>query len=101
MLGKKREPHQSLLPKKSHRKRASLIPITKYLSISPQGEFRTSPLVFAFVLGLGDYDEQLSGSTVYGFQTPKRRGALAQAGELTFVNIDDIYKTIPATKDSI
>jgi len=32
-------------------------------------------------VGLGDCDTPVSGSTVYGFQTPKRRGALAQAGE--------------------
>ena len=32
-------------------------------------------------VGLGDCDTPVSGSTVYGFQTPKRHGALAQAGE--------------------
>ncbi|CAH3193494.1 unnamed protein product, partial [Porites evermanni] len=37
-------------------------------------------------LGLGDCDTPVSGSTVYGFQTPKRRGALAQAASSAIHN---------------
>ncbi|CAH3177796.1 unnamed protein product [Porites lobata] len=35
---------------------------------------------------LGDCDTPVSGSTVYGFQTPKRRGALAQAASSAIHN---------------
>lgn len=42
----------------------------------------TSHLVLPKNTGLASSNSTVSGSVVYGFQTPKRHGGLAQAGEL-------------------